>query len=80
LFALAQPAALRQKLEQVQRDRKLGKVSPAAGELQMLEILTALRRLGDTLSREEASFLEANMTESLAAFEAVCAQPSPDRP
>ncbi len=96
LFALAQPAQLRQKLEQLQRDKKLGKVSKAAATEQALEVLTALKKLGDTaraahrlhcrpyvipdawsarqLSEDEEAFLQTNMTDSLAAFEAVAAQ------
>jgi hypothetical protein len=71
LFALAQPAGLRQRLAGLQRDKKLGKISKAAATAQALEILSALRKLGDTLSEDESFFLSEHMTESLAAFEQV---------
>lgn len=71
LFALAQPAQLRQKLEQVQRDKRLGKLDKQLATEQELEVLAALRRLGDPLSAEEQAFLQSNMTAALAAFETV---------
>jgi hypothetical protein len=73
LFALAQPAQLRQKLVQVQRDKRLGKLEKQVAEQQELEILAALRRLGDALSADEQAFLQSNMTAALAAFETVSA-------
>ena len=73
LFALAQPAQLRHKLEQVQRDKRLGKLAKQVAEEQELEVLAALRRLGDPLSAEEQAFLQSNMTAAMAAFEAVSA-------
>ena len=76
LFALAQPTQLRHKLEQVQRDKRLGKLAKQVAEEQELEVLAALRRLGDPLTAEEQSFLQSNMTAAMAAFEAVSAQQS----
>lgn len=73
MFALAQPAQLRQKLVQVQRDKRLGKLEKQVAEQQELEILAALRRLGDALSADEQAFLQSNMTAALAAFETVSA-------
>lgn len=73
LFALAQPAGLRQRLAGLQRDKKLGKISKAAATAQALEILTALKKLGDALSEDEAFFLAEHMTDRLAAFETVTA-------
>ena len=49
MFALKQPAALRERLEQLQRDKKLGKITKAQAQQQGLEVLIALRRLGDTV-------------------------------
>lgn len=70
LFALREPAQLRQRLEQVQRDRKLGKLAKEAATQQLIEILAALQRLGDALSAEELAFLEENLLEgsALASF------------
>jgi len=70
LFALREPGQLRQRLEQVQRDRKLGKLAQEAATQQAIEILAALQRLGDALTPEELAFLDSNLTEgsALASF------------
>ncbi|ELR13295.1 leucine zipper and CTNNBIP1 domain containing, putative [Acanthamoeba castellanii str. Neff] len=83
LFAKKQPGQLRGRLDALKarapllpllaglRDLKLGKLSSDAYTQQALEILTALKKLGETLSAEELHFLSANMTASLSAFERV---------
>jgi len=71
LFAKKQPGQLRGRLDALKRDLKLGKLSPDAYTQQALEILTALKKLGETLSGEELHFLSTNMTASLSAFERV---------
>ena len=38
---------------------------------QALEVLIALRRLGDKLSDSETAFLTRHMTQAMSAFEAV---------
>lgn len=50
LFALKQPAQLRERLSTLQRDHKLGKVTAAAYVAEAVEILTALKKLGGELS------------------------------
>lgn len=50
LFALKQPAQLRERLSTLQRDHKLGKVTAAAYVAEAVEILTVLKKLGGELS------------------------------
>jgi hypothetical protein len=71
LFAKKQPGQLRGRLDSLKRDLKLGKLSTDAYTQQALEILTALKKLGEPLSPEELHFLSTNMTASLSAFERV---------
>jgi len=65
MFAKKQPALLRLKLTQLQKGNSYTNVDQA------LEILAALRKLGEELSGEEANFLQQNMTQSLADFEKI---------
>ena len=72
LFALKQPAQLRERLTVLRRDHKLGKVASAAAyNTETVEILTALKKLGGELSAEESAFMQDHMTSGLAAFEKV---------
>jgi hypothetical protein len=71
MFANKQPAQLRQRLVQIQRDNKLGKVETSRFEQESLEILTALQSLGENLSAEEKNFLQKNSNAALSAFEKV---------
>eukprot|EP00899_Mesostigma_viride_P002467 jgi/Mesvir1/12220/Mv00448-RA.1 len=56
MFAMKQPAQLRDRLTSLQRDVKLGKAHPGSQD-EIREILTALQRLGDTLSAGEQALL-----------------------
>jgi hypothetical protein len=47
MFAKKEPKALRDKLNQIQRDVKLGKIKTEDFNQQTLEILTALQQLGN---------------------------------
>lgn len=55
----------------VERDVKIGKVSKVDYVQQAVEILTALKKLGERLKPEEESFLEMNSSASLRQFERV---------
>jgi hypothetical protein len=74
LFAKKEPGQLRQRLAALQRDVKLGKVPQDAYTQQAVEILSALKKLGETLSGEEQGFLSKNMTEDLKDFEKTSGQ------
>mmetsp|Transcript_27757 Transcript_27757/g.68271 ORF Transcript_27757/g.68271 Transcript_27757/m.68271 type:complete len:109 (-) Transcript_27757:529-855(-) len=74
MFALKQPTQLRERLEVIRRNHKLGKVTAAAYKIEAVEILTSLKKLVGELSAEERSFLQDHMTSGLAAFEKVAAE------
>jgi hypothetical protein len=71
LFASKQPAAMRRRLAEMERDVKLGKLAPAAFDGMKSEMLVALKKLGEPLSASEEAFLGANKSASLSEFEAV---------
>jgi len=65
MFAKKQPAQLRLRLAQLSKGGTYTNVEQA------LEILSALKKLGEELSGEESAFLEQNMTKSLEDFERI---------
>jgi len=71
MFAKKQPELLRQRLAGLKRDTRLGQLPNELFTQQAVEILSALKKLGEPLSAEEAAFLSHNMTASLSAFEEV---------
>eukprot|EP01112_Ceratiomyxa_fruticulosa_P021933 TRINITY_DN788_c0_g1_i1.p1 TRINITY_DN788_c0_g1~~TRINITY_DN788_c0_g1_i1.p1 ORF type:complete len:485 (-),score=142.16 TRINITY_DN788_c0_g1_i1:126-1388(-) len=71
LFAKKDQGQLRNRLANLQRDTKLGKISRDVFTEQAVEVLSALAKLGETLSAEENSFLEENKSKSIADFESV---------
>ena len=60
MFASRRPDDLRQKLTEVERDLKVGKVDVATGNATKCEILSALAKLNETLSEEEKNFIAAH--------------------
>ncbi|XP_076091503.1 protein LZIC-like isoform X2 [Mytilus galloprovincialis] len=71
LFAKKQPGQLRQRLLEIKRDEKIGKLQSAMATAQCVEILTALKKLGESLSPEEEMYLQNNSSASLKQFEQV---------
>ena len=73
LFARKEPAALRLKLSNLDRDVKVKKFALADVAPQVCEILTALKKLGEPLDAKEEAFLASQTTagSSLADFVAV---------
>eukprot|EP01121_Diplochlamys_sp_Union-15-3_P013893 TRINITY_DN4376_c0_g1_i1.p1 TRINITY_DN4376_c0_g1~~TRINITY_DN4376_c0_g1_i1.p1 ORF type:complete len:190 (-),score=52.61 TRINITY_DN4376_c0_g1_i1:27-596(-) len=69
LFAKKEPGQLRNRLAGLQRDVKLGKVSQSAYQQQAIEILTALKKLGETVTPEEQNYLSSHMTQQMKNFE-----------
>lgn len=57
MFAAKQPQALRERLNELERDFKLGKVAKDKHKMVRKEILTALKKLGDELTEVEEEFL-----------------------
>jgi len=76
MFANKQPAQLRMKFEQLKEDLKLKRVTQGAHKAQAVEILTALKKLGEELSAEEQAFLSDNMTQQMADFESAASSSS----
>ena len=56
---------------QINRDAKIGKILSHQATGQCVEILTALKKLGDSLTPEEEAYLQANSSTSLKEFEQV---------
>jgi len=71
MFAKKQPGQLRTRLAEIERDAKIGKLAMDVFSQQKVEILTALRKLGETLSPVEESFLHSHSSDSLKEFERV---------
>ncbi|XP_075213008.1 protein LZIC-like [Lycorma delicatula] len=65
MFAKKEPEELRQRLAQVDRDIKLGHITPVVALPQKVEILSALRQLKEKLTPEELKLLSehSNNTE-----------------
>ncbi len=58
MFAKKQPDALRKRLAELQRDKKIRQISAKEYQAQAAEILVALKKLGVKLSAQEKQFLE----------------------
>jgi len=71
MFAKKQPGQLRQKLSELERDAKIGKLAQDVLNQQKLEILFALKKLGDDLNPAEINFLQHHSTASMREFEQV---------
>uniref|UniRef100_A0A8C1IR59 Leucine zipper and CTNNBIP1 domain containing n=1 Tax=Cyprinus carpio TaxID=7962 RepID=A0A8C1IR59_CYPCA len=73
LFAKKQPGQLRTRLAEMDRDVMVGKLPRDVYTQQKVEILTALRKLGEKLTTEDEAFLAANASSTLSHFEKVTA-------
>lgn len=71
MFAKKQPGQLRQKLSEIQRDVKIGKLSVDVSKQQTVEILAALKKLSEKLTPNEEAYLQANSTACMKQFEEV---------
>lgn len=69
MFARREPAALRARLAALQQENKLGRLADSAFKPQAVEIIVALKRLGEELTGEEKHFLDTN-TDVRKQFEA----------
>ncbi|XP_015509609.1 protein LZIC [Neodiprion pinetum] len=68
MFGKREPAQLRERLYQVERDAKLGKLSKEASDRQRGEILSALKQLGEKLNQSELQLVEKLSPESAAHY------------
>ncbi|XP_051516600.1 protein LZIC-like [Myxocyprinus asiaticus] len=73
LFAKKQPGQLRTRLAEMDRDVIVGKLPQDLYTQQKVEILTALRKLGEKLTTEDEAFLATNASATLSQFEKVTA-------
>ncbi|XP_032750319.1 protein LZIC isoform X1 [Rattus rattus] len=71
LFAKKQPGQLRTRLAEMDRDLMVGKLERDLHTQQKVEILTALRKLGEKLTDDDEAFLSANAGAVLSQFEKV---------
>ncbi|XP_013778142.1 protein LZIC-like [Limulus polyphemus] len=71
MFAKKQPGQLQQRLIELERDSKFGKLAVDVMTQQKVEILTALKKLGETLQPGEEEFLQQHSTASLREFESI---------
>lgn len=69
MFTQKQPGQLRQRLLQLDQSVKLRKITPEAYNDQRVEVLSALRKLGEKLDASEVQFLEQHMTSAMRDFE-----------
>ncbi|GFR73059.1 protein LZIC-like [Elysia marginata] len=58
-------------MQLISRDEKIGKMSKELAAQQSVEILTALKKLGESLTASEEAYLQQNSSGSLKAFEKV---------
>ena len=56
---------------QVERDAKIGKLGSDLAKQQKVEILSALKKLGEQLNPSEENFLQTYSSDSLKKFEQV---------
>lgn len=69
-FAAREPATLRQRLAKLGQDFKLGHLAEGTYRQQALEVVFALKRLGEELTAEEKKLLDSASAEARRAFEA----------
>jgi len=69
MFAKKQPGQLRQRLEELKASVKLGRMSRDEMLQQAVEILAALKKLGEELSPQEENFLQEHMSKIMADFD-----------
>lgn len=67
----AHTGQLRQRLAQVERDAKINRLDPGVAAQQTVEILLALKKLGETLTPSQQEFLETNSSQNMDLFQKV---------
>ena len=68
-FARREPAALRQRLKTLAQDIKLGRITDTIYRNQTVEIIVALKKLGEELTTEEKQFLDSASSDIKKKFE-----------
>eukprot|EP00043_Microstomoeca_roanoka_P004323 m.48974 g.48974 ORF g.48974 m.48974 type:complete len:196 (-) comp12439_c2_seq1:93-680(-) len=71
LFAKREPGQLRSRISELEQQVAIGGISKESMIEQKVEILTALRQLGEQITPEEVQFLTQHSTAALDEFERV---------
>lgn len=71
MFAKKQPDQLREKLSQIERDQKIGKIALDSYTQQKAEILSALQKLGESLTAAEQTFLDSHASVLMKNFDQI---------
>ncbi len=71
MFAKKDHGSLKQRLVSLQTNVKLGKISQDAYTQQTVEILSALKKLGEQLTQDQEAFLTQHRTKAMSDFESV---------
>ena len=71
MFAKKDKGKLRGHLDAIQMNHRLGKLTKEQATQQTVEVLVALKKLGEPLSSEEQRFLEKNASSAMAEFDSV---------
>eukprot|EP00049_Salpingoeca_infusionum_P003519 m.67431 g.67431 ORF g.67431 m.67431 type:complete len:189 (-) comp12162_c0_seq1:184-750(-) len=71
LFARREPGQLRERIAEMEKQVAIGAISRDMLIEQKVEILTALRKLGDQITPEEVAFLAQHSSAALEEFEKV---------
>eukprot|EP00249_Psilotum_nudum_P032050 c47173_g1_i1 orf=166-723(+) len=71
LFSLKQPGQLRERFAIIQTELKLGHLKEKQVKQEIVEILTALQKLGEPLNADEKVLLHSGSTDLMAALEAI---------
>ncbi|EGD73186.1 LZIC protein [Salpingoeca rosetta] len=71
LFAKREPGQLRERIAELDKQVSIGGISKESAIEQKVEILTALRQLGEQISPEEVQFLTQHSTAALDEFQRV---------
>lgn len=74
MFAKKDSGQLRGRLNAITMNMKLGKLTREQGTMQAVEVLVALKKLGEKLSPDEQNFLDQNRSAVMAEFEQVSAE------
>ena len=69
-----EPGQLRSRIGDLDAAVSIGKMTVEARDDQVVEILTAIRKLGGKISAEEGTFLEAHGNDALNSFETVSSE------
>jgi hypothetical protein len=74
MFAKKDSGQLRGRLNAINMNLKLGRITREQCTMQAVEVLLALKKLGEKLSLEEQNFLDQNRSAVMAEFDQVSSE------